>query len=170
MIQGAGAVKKGGLNLDTRARFGRRSAVITAVTRRGVARPGMAEKKGVTGGAAASVGGDWDVGDVRERAERLTGWPALSVGDARARRGLSGTLGCGRKLGRCAPAGREGSWWAAGKEKERVGRKERWVGLGFSSFLFLSLFFFLTTQNYLNSNSNLNSNPSTQTNKTYASA
>ena len=88
MIQGAGAVKKGGLNLDTRARFGRRGAVITAVTRRGVALPGMAEKKGVTDGAAASVGGDWDAGDARERA--LTGWPALSVGDARARRGLSG--------------------------------------------------------------------------------
>jgi len=50
VVQGAGAVKKGGLNLDTRARFGRRGAVITAVTRRGVARPGMAEKKGVTGG------------------------------------------------------------------------------------------------------------------------
>ena len=90
VVQGAGAVKKGGLNLDTRARFGRRGAVITAVTRRGVARPGMAEKKGVIGGAAASVGGDWDVGDARERVERLTGWPALSVGDARARRGLSG--------------------------------------------------------------------------------
>ena len=117
------------MNLDTRARFGRRGAVITAVTRCGVARPGMAEKKGVTGGAAASVGGDWDAGDARERA--LTGWPALSVGDARARRGLSGTLGCGRKLGRCAPAGREGSWWAAGKEKERVGRREKWVGFGF---------------------------------------
>ena len=86
----------------------------------------------------------------------------MSVGDARARRGLSGTLGCGRKLGRCAPAGREGSWWAAGKEKERVGRKERWVGLGFSregwagpwvefwaelsSNSFSFVFLFLTTQ------------------------
>ena len=52
VIQGAGAVKKGGLNLDMRARFGRRSAVIMAVTRRGVARPGMAEKKGPPGGPA----------------------------------------------------------------------------------------------------------------------
>ena len=92
-VQGAAAVKKGGWNLDTRARFGRRGAGITAVTLRGVARPGMAEKKGVTGGAEALVGGDWDAGDARERAERLTGWPALSVGDARARRGAERDAG-----------------------------------------------------------------------------
>jgi len=101
------------LNLDTRARFGRRGAVITAVTRRGVARPGMAEKKGVTGGAAASVGGDWDAGDARERA--LTGWPALSVGDARARRGLGGTLGCGGEEARGGPD----AWRGAGQGKGR---------------------------------------------------
>ena len=114
-VQGTTAVKKGGLNLDTRARFGRRGAGITTGTRRGVARPGMAEKKGVTGGATASVGGDWDAGDARERAERLTGWPALSVGDARARRGLRGTLGCGGAEARGGPD----AWRGAGRGKGR---------------------------------------------------
>ena len=126
-VQGAAAVKKGGLNLDTRARFGRHGAVITAVTRRGVARPGMAEKKGVTGGAAASVGGDWDAGDARERA--LTGWPALSVGDARARRGLGGTLGCGGEKARGGPdawrgVGRGKGCWAGPRvEVQRATRR-----------------------------------------------
>ena len=117
VVQGAGAVKKGGLNLDTRARFGRR----------GVGRLGMAEKKGVTGGAAASVGEDWDAGDVRERA--LIGWPALSVGDARARRGLGGTLGCGGEKARVGPdawrgAGRgKGRWAGPGVEGQRATRR-----------------------------------------------
>ena len=127
VIQGAGAVKKGGLNLDTRARFGRRGAVITAVTRRGVAWPGMAEKKGVTGGAAASVGGDWDAGDARERAERLTGWPALSVGDARARR-ESWAAALALALAACGGMGRARE--QAREERERRRRRTRLLGRG----------------------------------------
>ena len=135
-VQGAAAVKKGGLNLDTRARFGRRGAGITAVTLRGVARPGMAEKKGVTGGAEALVGGDWDAGDARERA--LTGWPALSVGDARVRRGWEGRWAAvgrrpevgrtrGGAAGDTAPAGPGGVDRAVRGKRGFAG----WVGVGF---------------------------------------
>src|SRR6185312_15970191 len=109
-------------------RFGRRGAGITAVTLRGVARPGMAEKKGVIGGAAVSVGGDWDTGDARERAERLTGWPALSVGDARARRGLRGTLGCGGEEARGGPD----AWRRAGWGKRTLGWATRGEAAGYT--------------------------------------
>ena len=84
----------------------------------------------------AGSGGTYTAaGDARasaERAEWLTGWSALSVGDARGRRGLSGDGfaepegkggACG---GRPAGLGRwSGCWAVTGK-----GRGERGPGLG----------------------------------------
>ena len=103
VVQGAGAVKKGGLNLDTRARFGRRGAGITAVTLCGVARPGMAEKKGVTGGTGWSAGRErgTSVWAERERMERAVHGVLLGQSNREGGKGAASCL-----LGQARPAKR----------------------------------------------------------------
>ena len=69
---------------------------------------------GLRGRLSARCGGGGDARASAERVEWLTGWSALSVGDARGRRGLSGD-------GFAEPEGKEGRagvgllGWAAGE-------------------------------------------------------
>ena len=92
---------------------------------RGGAEPGARQGKREEGddkwghGVSGSQGGS---GDARERAERLTGWPALSVGDARVRRGLSGESDARQ-------AGLRGVKHWLRREAGRCGA-ERWTGPG----------------------------------------
>ena len=123
---------------------------------RGVGRGRASARCGVPGcqvgrlGRGASCQRDAAAGNARasaERAEWLTGWPALSVGDARGRRGLSGD-------GFAEPEGKEGRAGVGllervlGRHRERERGPGRtgpgfgccWV-LGFAGFSpFLSLF------------------------------
>ena len=117
-------------------------------------------------GCGAGCQRDAAAGDARasaERAEWLTGWSAMSVGDARGRRGLSGD-------GFAEPEGKEGRagvgllGWAAGvdvgrvlgREGEEVGRSGLgccWAGFLVLVFLSISLFLILIqTQAKKNSN------------------